>query len=95
MQVQFQFAIYNEVAAAMSAKLGLPRTPETLDRQLSAIQVLQSDENGRLAISDAMLGYGREKLSITPSDPAAIRSNAALAQDCQARLQAIQATVKS
>ncbi len=94
MQVQFQFAIYNELSAAMTAKLGLPRTPETLDRQLAALQVLQSDENGRLAISDAMLNYGREKLAITPSDPTLIRSNAALALDCQARLQAIKASAK-
>jgi hypothetical protein len=94
MQVQYQFAVFNELSAATTAKLGLPRTPETLDRQLAALQVLQSDENGRLAISDAMLGYGREKLSITPSDPAVIRSNAALAQDCLSRVHAIVASVK-
>lgn len=94
MQVQYQFAVFNELSAALTAKFGLPRTPETLDRQVSAIQVLQSDEKGRLAISDAMLGYGREKLSITPSNAAAIRSNAALAQDCEARVLAIQAAMK-
>ena len=94
MQVQFQGQMFNEYAEAMTAKFGLPRTPETLDRQLAAVQVLGDDENGRLAISEAMLDYGREYLSITPSDSAAISSDAAQAKDCETRLLAIQAAAK-
>jgi len=95
MQVQYQFNVFDELATALTARLGLPSTPETLDRRLTAIQILRSDENGRLAISDAMLGYGREHLSITPSNPSAIVSNAAQAKDCEARLLAIQTSTKS
>ncbi|MDE2355663.1 MAG: hypothetical protein KGL69_02805 [Alphaproteobacteria bacterium] len=94
MQVQYQFEMFNKLSGALTARLGLPRTPEVLDRQLALIETLRADENGRLAISEAMLTYGRDKLAMTPSNPAAIGSNAALAQDCQARLHAIAATAK-
>lgn len=94
MQVAYQFKVYDELATALTARLGLPKTPETLDRQVTAIQVLRSDENGRLEISQAMLDYGREHLAVTPSNPAGVASNAARAKDCEARLLAIQTTAR-
>ncbi|MET3105597.1 hypothetical protein AAKU67_003152 [Oxalobacteraceae bacterium GrIS 2.11] len=90
LQMAFQVKLYDELATAMTARLGLPRTPDTLDRQLAAIFRLRSDENGRLDIAGAMLAYANENLAISPSNPGYIATNAAQAKNCEAQLQAIQ-----
>ncbi len=95
MQLDFQGEVYERLSNATTARLGLPTTPEILERRLAAIQDLRSEESGRLAISDAMLSYGRQRLAITPSDPAQIRANTEQARDCQTRLRAIEATARA
>jgi hypothetical protein len=72
----------------------LSRTPETVDRQLAAIQRLRSDENGRLAIAEAMLDYAHEKLPIAASNSAYIASNGAHAKACEAQVLATQTAAK-
>jgi len=92
LQMEFQKKLYDELAMAMTAKLGLPRTPDTLDRQIAAVLRVRSDENGRLDIAGAMLDYASENLSISPSNPVYIATNAGHATNCETQIQAIHST---
>lgn len=94
LQMEFQVKLYDELATAMTARLGLPRTPDTLDRQMAAILRLRSDENGRLDIAGAMLAYASENLAISPSNPAFLAANATQTKNCEAQLHAIQTEIK-
>ena len=94
LQMEYQVKLYDELATAMTAKFGLPRTPDTLDRQLAAISRLRADAKARLVIAGAMLEYASENLTISPSNSTNIATNIAQAKNCEAQLQAIQTTAK-
>lgn len=94
LQMEFQVKLYEELATAMTARLGLAGTPDTLDRQLASIERLRSDQRGRLSIAEAMLDYGHASLSITPSNTSYIADNGAQAKACEAQLPAIGTTIK-
>ncbi len=94
LQMEFQVKLYDELATAMTARFGLPRTPDTLDRQLAAISRLRSDENGRLDIAAAMLAYASENLAISPSNPTYLAANVTQAKNCEAQLQTIQTATR-
>jgi len=94
LQMEFQVKLYDELATAMTARLGLPRTPDTLDRQMAAILRFRSDENARLDIAGAMLTYASENLAIAPSNPAYIALNTTNTKNCETQLQTIQKAAK-
>lgn len=89
LQMQFQVKLYDELATAMTASLGVPSTPATLDQELAAILRLRSDQNGRLDIAGAMIEYGHDNLSVSPSRRAYIAENGVNAKRCEARLRAV------
>jgi hypothetical protein len=95
LEMQFQGKLYDELTTAMTARLDLPSTPETLQSQVASIELLISDERGRLEIANAMLDYSHDNLAVVPSKPAYIAGNAADAKTCEAHIVAIQPSEKS
>jgi hypothetical protein len=90
LQMEFQVKFYDEMAKAMTARLNLPSTPETLQSELASIELLYSDQRGRLEIAGAMLDYARDNLSLAPSNPTYIARNATQAKACEAQFASIQ-----
>jgi hypothetical protein len=90
LQMQLQSKFYDDLSTAMTARLGIPSTPETQESQLASIERLFSDQRGRLSIANGMLDYGRKNLSVMPSNPSYIAQNEARAKQCETQLLGIQ-----
>ena len=94
LQMEFQNKLFDELVASTTARFGLPQSPETLDRQLAAVDEARSYERGRLDIADAMLRYANAKLALAPPDSAVDQAMGARAKACEAQIEAIAAAAK-
>lgn len=89
LQMEIQIKFYEELSTAMTARLNLTSTPETLEGELAAIERLESDQRARLSIAESMLDYAHQSLSVVPSIPPYIARNAARARVCELKIDAI------
>ena len=94
LQMEYQNKLYDNLASSTTGRFGLPRSAETMDRQVATIDRLRANSHGRRGLAEAMLEYAKATLALTPPYSAYDKTMAAQAKACEVRIDAISPVAK-
>ena len=94
LEMEYQNKLYDNLAASTTARFGLSRSAETVDRQLATIDRLRADSHGRRGLAEAMLEYGQVTLALKRPPSPKDNTVAAEAKACEMHIDAISTVAK-